>query len=102
MRHRLAAMMTAVVVWSVMPAAVAGTSPESLQTIEWNVKAIRAQRVWNRFGDRGDGIVVANIDTGVQFDHPALVRQYRGNNGNGTFNHAYDWFDPSHACPKPR
>jgi hypothetical protein len=51
---------------------------------------------------RGDGIVVANIDTGVQFDHPALVGQYRGNLGGGTFDHNYNWFDPSHVCALPQ
>src|SRR6266508_1353255 len=43
-----------------------------IQAIEWNIDRIRAPEVWSTFGDRGDGIVVANIDTGVQFDHPAL------------------------------
>jgi hypothetical protein len=75
----------------------AGRSP---QTVEWNIDAIRAPEVWSTFGDRGQGIVVANIDTGVAFDHPALVRQYRGNTGSG-FSHDYNWFDPSNACPAP-
>jgi subtilisin family serine protease len=66
----------------------------------WNIDRIGAPEVWSTFGDRGQGIVVANIDTGVQFNHPALVRQYRGNIGSG-FNHNYNWFDPSHACPNP-
>ena len=34
----------------------------------------------------------------MQFDHPALVRQYRGNNGDGTFDHNYNWFDPAGVC----
>ena len=46
-----------------------------------------------QFGVTGEGITVASIDTGVQYDHPALVDQYRGNNGDGTFNHNYNWFD---------
>ena len=41
----------------------------------------------------------ASIDTGAQFDHPALVNQYRGNNGDGTFDHNYNWFDAAGACP---
>jgi len=57
--------------------------------------------VWDQFGARGEGIVVANIDTGVQFDHPALVRQYRGNRGDGTFDHNYNWFDPASVCGIP-
>ena len=67
-------------------------------TTEWNLDNIQAPDVWNQFGARGDGIVVANLDTGVQYDHPALVRQYRGNNGDGTFDHNYNWFDPANIC----
>jgi hypothetical protein len=59
----------------------------SITATEWNISNIRAPEVWDQFGARGEGIVVANIDTGVQFDHPALVRQYRGNRGDGTFDH---------------
>jgi subtilisin family serine protease len=72
-----------------------------IQAIEWNIDRIRAPEVWSTFGDRGDGIVVANVDTGVQFDHPALVRQYRGNLGGGVFDHNYNWFDPSQVCGSP-
>ena len=46
------------------------------------------------------GIVVANIDTGVQWDHPALIAQYRGSKRTGV-NHNYSWFDPSNVCGDP-
>ena len=78
----------------------AGTPP-GINTIEWNIDRIRAPEVWTGFGDRGEGIVVANIDTGVQFDHSALVAQYRGNQGGGTFDHNYNWHDPSNVCGSP-
>ncbi len=45
-------------------------------------------------------MVVANIDTGVQYTHPALVGQYRGNNG-GTFSHAGNWYDPARRTSAP-
>jgi subtilisin family serine protease len=67
--------------------------------VEWGIDRINAPRVWNELGTRGEGIVVANIDTGVQFDHPALVGKYRGNLGGGSFDHNYNWFDPAHVCP---
>jgi Subtilisin-like serine proteases len=70
------------------------------QAVEWNLTNIEAPRVWSEFGTRGEGIVVANIDSGVQFDHPALVNSYRGNNG-GTFDHNYNWFDPAGVCANP-
>src|SRR5690606_388624 len=33
-----------------------------------------------------------------KYDHPALVEQYRGNNGDGTFTHDYNFFDVQNAC----
>src|SRR5262245_21987181 len=66
--------------------------------IEWNVDAIGAPTVWDTYGARGDGIVVANIDTGVQFDHPALAGHYRGVLGNGLYSHMFNWFDPTGIC----
>jgi subtilisin family serine protease len=64
---------------------------------EWGVSRIGADAVWEQ-GIFGSGIVVANIDTGVDYTHPALVNQYRGNLGNGTFSHDYNWWDPTGIC----
>jgi subtilisin family serine protease len=80
--------------------AASASAMDRPQTPEWNISAIRAPKVWKKFHDRGEGVVVGNIDTGVQFDHPALVAQYRGNEGGGHFHHNYNWFDPAKACPK--
>lgn len=74
---------------------------EAAAGLEWNVTHIRAPEVWSTFDDRGEGIVVASIDTGVQFDHPALVAQYRGNQGGGVFDHNYNWFDAIDDCSQP-
>ncbi|MFF0371286.1 MULTISPECIES: S8 family serine peptidase [unclassified Micromonospora] len=68
--------------------------------VEWGVHAIGADRVWAD-GTRGEGIVVGSIDSGVQFDHPALVKSYRGNTGEAGFSHDYNWFDPSQVCGSP-
>ncbi|NTW01649.1 MAG: S8 family serine peptidase, partial [Oscillochloris sp.] len=59
----------------------------------WNVVNIGADRVWGEFGVHGEGITVANIDSGVRYTHVALTEQYRGNLGNGSFNHNYNWYD---------
>ena len=64
---------------------------------EWGVAKIRADAAWAD-GVLGQGIVVAGIDTGVDYLHPALVDHYRGNNGDGTFSHDYNWFDPTGIC----
>jgi bacillopeptidase F len=41
----------------------------------------------------GTGVVVANIDTGVDWQHPALQTSYRGYNPKGLTNHLDNWFD---------
>ena len=65
--------------------------------VEWGVEDVGAPEVWEE-GFTGEGIVVASIDTGVQYDHPALVDSYRGNNGDGTFTHDYNFLDVQGAC----
>ena len=37
-----------------------------------NITLIRADKVWSTFGTRGKGVVVAIIDTGIDYNHPAL------------------------------
>ncbi len=54
-----------------------------------------AARVWQELGVRGASIVVGIVDTGVNYQHEALVRQYRGNVGDGTFLHDYNWLQPN-------
>jgi len=64
-----------------------------INAIEPSLSHIHVDDVWG-MGFTGSGIVVANLDTGVRYTHEALVNQYRGNNGDGTFTHDYNWFDP--------
>lgn len=71
--------------------------------VEWNITKIRAPEVWTAYGVTGAGAVAANVDTGVQYNHPALVNQYRGNLGGGVFDHNYNWYNPAPnaTCPDP-
>ncbi|TDL30839.1 DUF3823 domain-containing protein [Jeotgalibacillus sp. S-D1] len=69
------------------------------QSIEWGVDQIGAPAAWD-MGIDGAGIVVASIDTGAQWDHPAIKNQYRGNS-NGEVSHVYNWFDPVNGSPTP-
>jgi bacillopeptidase F len=43
------------------------------------LRAINADRVWHELGITGKGRLVANLDTGVDGDHPALTNRWRGN-----------------------
>ena len=60
--------------------------------VEWNISIIGADSAWNDFGITGNGVTVGNMDTGVQWDHPALKNHYRGWDGT-TATHDYNWFD---------
>ncbi len=77
-----------------LPAAQVQPAAVALDTSNWNIQLVRADRVWSELGVRGEGAVVAGFDTGVSFRHPALVKQYRGNLQNGQFDHNYNWFEP--------
>ncbi|MBK8986699.1 MAG: S8 family serine peptidase [Chloroflexi bacterium] len=61
----------------------------------WNLTGIGATAVWQDFGVTGEGIVIGQSDSGVQWDHPELLPTYRGRSGN----HDYNWYDPwTHAA----
>ncbi|MFZ3078524.1 MAG: S8 family serine peptidase, partial [Bellilinea sp.] len=46
-------------------------------TPTWGLTDTGAPAFWSTYGRQGQGIIVANIDTGVQYDHPALVNSFR-------------------------
>ncbi|GAA1573818.1 hypothetical protein GCM10009789_29130 [Kribbella sancticallisti] len=81
-----------------VPKVTAGQTERQINALEWGIANINADDVWSQYGDKGAGIVIANIDTGVQYDHPALVNQYRGNLGGGTFDHNYNWYNAAGTC----
>ncbi|KEZ54160.1 S8 family peptidase [Metabacillus indicus] len=61
---------------------------------EWNINQVGAPAAWE-MGIDGSGTVVASIDTGVQWDHPALKEKYRGYNPSAPNapDHEFSWFD---------
>jgi len=69
--------------------------------VEWNIEWVKAHEVWKK-GHTGKGIIVGVVDTGVNFQHPALVQHYVGRTANGTFSHDFNWFDPANRLPEPR
>jgi len=46
-------------------------------------------------GHTGKGIIVGVGDTGLHYQHEAIINSYNGNLGQGRFNHEYNWHDPN-------
>ncbi len=79
--------------YSVDPIVEEYMAPEA--TTDWGITDTKADQFWAAFGVQGDGIVVANIDTGVQYNHPALDQAYKCAGDPGS---AACWLDPSDIC----
>ncbi len=50
---------------------------------------VNAVRAWDELGVKGKGIVVAGEDSGIEWDHPALIQHYRGD----ATHHDFNWHD---------
>ena len=73
----------------------AGRSGKSRDGIEWNISLVGGPDVWAA-GNRGQDGVVGGIDTGYDWDHPALINQYRGWDGMSA-THDHNWHDAIHS-----
>lgn len=81
---------------------VTSANTPSTDNVEPNIRQISAPEAW-QMGYTGTGIVVASIDTGVQWDHPALVTKYRGYNASNPTvpNNECNWFDATAGQSAP-
>ncbi|KAF0712902.1 hypothetical protein As57867_004596, partial [Aphanomyces stellatus] len=61
-------------------------------TVSWGINKINAPSVWAT-GNKGKGVVVASLDTGVRGTHNALKTNWRSNFG---------WFDPIGKTTSPK
>jgi subtilisin family serine protease len=78
----------------VPPQSIAESPPTGVQ---WNVSMIGADRVWEEFGVRGEGVVIGQSDSGADVDHPELKETYRGSATGDDYN----WLDPWNGKPSP-
>lgn len=67
--------------------------------LTYGLNDTHAPEVW-ALGYRGEGIVVAGQDTGVEWEHPALRSRYRGVDG-ATVEHTYNWLDAWNGAALP-
>ena len=72
----------------------AANAPDEVQ---WNISMIGADRVWDEFGVRGEGIVIGQSDSGADVDHPEIKGSYRGLAEGDDYN----WFDPWNGTTSP-
>ncbi|MGY6631548.1 MAG: carboxypeptidase regulatory-like domain-containing protein [Wenzhouxiangella sp.] len=66
-----------------------------------NLEQIAAPEAWAQFGAEGEGITIGLNDSSPRHTHNLMVDTYRGNQGDGTFDHNYAWFDPTSGAPAP-
>ncbi|WP_017415399.1 S8 family serine peptidase [Clostridium tunisiense] len=64
--------------------------------IGWNIKQIGAPKVWENFKVDGTGVVVGVLDSGVDWDNPALKEKWRGydKTTGQVVNPKESWYDP--------
>ena len=75
--------------WTDTPATEAQTQTDPLQ---WNIARVKADAAWNALQTTGEGTVVANLDTGVEWEHPLLKTRYRGYTGKPFVDHTDHWY----------
>ena len=78
-----------------LPFPEALSQPTAAQGVEWNLAQVGAPEVWAE-GYTGAGIIIGGQDTGYDWQHPALLRQYRGWDGSAA-SHDYHWHDAIHS-----
>jgi uncharacterized repeat protein (TIGR01451 family) len=73
------------------PASPDSQLPQDTAGVAWNIARVRADLVWSALGLDGSGVTVAIMDTGVDWQHPALQSQYRGYKPGGMAIHEGNW-----------
>lgn len=67
----------------------------------WGLVDMRVPEVWTTLGISGAGTVIALLDTGVDWQHPALQTNYRGYQAVGPADHRASWYDATRESLYP-
>lgn len=71
------------------------SSEVATKGVETSIRDSGAEEVWTKLGAKGKGIVIASADSGVDWIHPAIRQQYRGQSPLFV-SHDYHWHDAIH------
>ncbi|MGB9561378.1 MAG: S8 family peptidase, partial [bacterium] len=85
-----------------VPAIIESITPFDILEISWGIRQIKANLVWNNYGVKGEDVLIAIIDTGVDYHHPSLIKRVWRNpgeipwngvddDGNGYIDDTYGW-----------
>lgn len=69
-------------------------APLAPQAFTWGVLDVKAPEFWETFGTKGAGVRVGSIDTGVDWDHDALIASW----GCASADDPACWHDPTGIC----
>jgi subtilisin family serine protease len=72
---------------------LSGVRASGLAGLEWNIRKVKADSVWDVLGYTGQGIVVGNIDSGVLTTHETFGGRFRGG--------CNSWFDAVNGRSDP-
>lgn len=81
--------------WASLPAV------QAHEAANWSIAAVGAPYAWNLLNIDGDNVTVAIVDTGVDWEHPALRDNYRGGRG-ASAEHIGNWYstvNPTQTLP---
>ncbi len=71
---------------------------QTAKTFNWALDRMKARELWKR-GLTGRGVLIGNIDSGVDGEHPALKNKWRGANGATV---SESWYDPVTGSTFPK
>ena len=72
--------------------ALAPMKLDQTQSLQWGVREVQADQVHVLLGLDGQDITVAIIDTGIEYNHPDLMRRYRGFSEGRPPQNKNNWF----------